>query len=216
MCCHCHTPLCDHPRTLLMTMYPALHSPPLRGRSHPMSSAPNPAHRFFVAAGAVTAAGVEFSAEQQQQIRRVLRLRDGDRVIACPGDGTELIVILRVAGQAVSGEIEAVRAGTARAEPPRLAVPERAAGRSVHLAAAEGDRNRRRRLRPGALPLHPGGGLRDEAGPLPGGGARSRRAVRAEHPAGGAAVRKSSRPHWRAPLPAPCACCSTRTSVLCR
>ena len=76
-----------------------------------MSSALNPAHRFFVPAGAVAAAGVEFSAEQQQQIRKVLRLREGARVIACPGDGTELIVILRMAGQAVSGEIEAVRQG---------------------------------------------------------------------------------------------------------
>ena len=76
-----------------------------------MRSTPNPAHRFFVAAGAVTATSVDFSAEQQQQIRKVLRLREGDRVIACPGDGTELIVILRVAGQAVSGEIEAVRQG---------------------------------------------------------------------------------------------------------
>ena len=76
-----------------------------------MSSVPSAAHRFFVAAGAVTAAGVAFSAEQQQQIRRVLRLREGERVIACPGDGTELIVILRVAGQAVSGEIDAVRSG---------------------------------------------------------------------------------------------------------
>lgn len=76
-----------------------------------MSSTPSAAHRFFVPAGAVTTTGVEFSAEQQQQIRKVLRLGEGDRVIACPGDGTELVVILRVAGHAVSGEIDTVRSG---------------------------------------------------------------------------------------------------------
>lgn len=76
-----------------------------------MASAPISSHRFFLPEGAVGAGTVAFTAEQQQQIRKVLRLRDGDRVIACPGDGTELIVILRLAGSTVSGAIDAVRPG---------------------------------------------------------------------------------------------------------
>jgi 16S rRNA (uracil1498-N3)-methyltransferase len=47
---------------------------------------------------------VAFTPAQQQQIRRVLRLRPGDQVIVCPGDGSEIMVALRSDGAQVWGE----------------------------------------------------------------------------------------------------------------
>lgn len=61
-------------------------------------------HRFFVDPSALTTGRIVFDAAQQQQLRRVLRLRDGDRVVVCPGDGTERVTVLRVAGTTVWGE----------------------------------------------------------------------------------------------------------------
>lgn len=58
-------------------------------------------HRFFVAPSAVAADRVTFTAEQQQQIRRVLRLRAGDRVIVLPGDGSEITAALQADGPTV-------------------------------------------------------------------------------------------------------------------
>lgn len=63
-------------------------------------------HRFFVAPDAIDADRVRFIPEQAQQIRRVLRLASGERVIVCPGDGREGLAILQVAKDSVSGVVE--------------------------------------------------------------------------------------------------------------
>ncbi|HWE62781.1 MAG TPA: RsmE family RNA methyltransferase [Chloroflexota bacterium] len=74
-------------------------------------------HRFFVEPSALDEARVIFTTAQQQQLRRVLRLRAGDRVVVCPGDGTEAIVTLHLEGPLVWGEPRGRAAG--RAEPAR-------------------------------------------------------------------------------------------------
>lgn len=63
-------------------------------------------HRFFVAPAAVDDDRVTFSAEQARQLRRVLRLATGDRVVICPGDGREGLTILRMDGPMVTGGVE--------------------------------------------------------------------------------------------------------------
>ena len=72
-------------------------------------------HRFFVALDAVDGDRVDFAPEQARQIRRVLRLESGDRVIVCPGDGREGLASLQVEKAAVRGLVERWLPG--RAEP---------------------------------------------------------------------------------------------------
>jgi 16S rRNA (uracil1498-N3)-methyltransferase len=52
------------------------------------------AHRFFVEPEAISADGIRLSAAQQHQIRRVLRLPAGARVVICDGAGAETIAQL--------------------------------------------------------------------------------------------------------------------------
>jgi len=59
------------------------------------------APRFFVDPVAVTAERVSLTAEQQHQIRRVLRLRAGDPIVACDGSGDEIVAALAMAGHEV-------------------------------------------------------------------------------------------------------------------
>ncbi len=72
------------------------------------------AHRFFVDPGAVEGNRVRFEAGQWRQIRRVLRLSEGDVVVACDGRGREFRVSL---GSAASGSGTIVAALPGRAEP---------------------------------------------------------------------------------------------------
>jgi 16S rRNA (uracil1498-N3)-methyltransferase len=55
--------------------------------------------RFFVSSAAVTAERITFEAEQSHQIRRVLRMRVGDRVIVCDGSGDQVIAEIRLDGK---------------------------------------------------------------------------------------------------------------------
>ncbi|MGH2391183.1 MAG: RsmE family RNA methyltransferase [Chloroflexota bacterium] len=57
--------------------------------------------RFFVNRSAVTAESIRFEPDQAHQIRRVLRLRMGDRVVVCDGSGDEIIAVLQVEGKYV-------------------------------------------------------------------------------------------------------------------
>jgi 16S rRNA (uracil1498-N3)-methyltransferase len=70
-------------------------------------------HRFFVAATAISETQVLFPADQAHQIRRVLRLQQGDRVIALDGSGSELIVRLSCVADTVAGTVEERRANDA-------------------------------------------------------------------------------------------------------
>ena len=47
-------------------------------------------HRFFVPPGEITGARFPIPGPIEHQVRRVLRLRDGDEVVLLPGDGTEV------------------------------------------------------------------------------------------------------------------------------
>lgn len=48
-------------------------------------------HRFFVDAGEMTGERFRLPAGVEHQVRRVLRLRDGDRLVLLPGDGSEAL-----------------------------------------------------------------------------------------------------------------------------
>lgn len=62
-------------------------------------------HRFFLPADILLSGHVNFPPEQSRQIRSVLRLRRGDRVIVLDGAGTELVVRLEDLNGEVSGTI---------------------------------------------------------------------------------------------------------------
>jgi 16S rRNA (uracil1498-N3)-methyltransferase len=55
--------------------------------------------RFFVNPAAVTAERIGFETDQSHHIRRVLRLRTGDRVIVCDGAGDEVRAEIRLEGK---------------------------------------------------------------------------------------------------------------------
>lgn len=48
-------------------------------------------HRFFVDLGSVAGDRFELPTSVEHQVRRVLRMGDGDRLVLLPGDGTELL-----------------------------------------------------------------------------------------------------------------------------
>lgn len=60
-------------------------------------------HRFFVDPDAMAGDRFALPAEIERQVRAVLRLRDGDRLVLLPGDGTEAICRLE-AGECVVEE----------------------------------------------------------------------------------------------------------------
>jgi 16S rRNA (uracil1498-N3)-methyltransferase len=72
-------------------------------------------HRFFVPATAISNNEVIFPADPGRQIRRVLRLQQGDRVVVLDGSGSELVVQLTSVRDTVAGTVEERRAN--RAEP---------------------------------------------------------------------------------------------------
>lgn len=63
-------------------------------------------YRFFVPKDAFQAESVVFPEESANQIRRVLRLRDGERVAALDGDGRAVEVSVSTVGKTVIGKIE--------------------------------------------------------------------------------------------------------------
>lgn len=62
-------------------------------------------HRFFLPAGSFSSDAVLFPPETANQIRRVLRLRDGERVVALKREGRGFLVELTVDDRAVQGRI---------------------------------------------------------------------------------------------------------------
>jgi 16S rRNA (uracil1498-N3)-methyltransferase len=64
-------------------------------------------HHFVVDQAAIDGLRVRFSSAQRHQIARVLRLRDGDEVIALDGRGAQYLVRLTVEKAVVAGEIVA-------------------------------------------------------------------------------------------------------------
>lgn len=73
-------------------------------------------HRFFVDPARISANVVYFEDEQAHQIRRVLRLRPGDRVVALDGLGRQYDVALEeVSGRRVTGAV--IGRETAAGEP---------------------------------------------------------------------------------------------------
>lgn len=72
-------------------------------------------NRFFLSPDALEADRVIFPAEQSHQIRRVLRLQAGDRVVVLDGTGAELIVRLDTVQSTAAGTVEERRWN--RAEP---------------------------------------------------------------------------------------------------
>lgn len=86
--------------------------------------------RFFVNRGDLGPERIVFSPAQQGQMRKVLRLRDGDNVVACDGTGTAVLAALRHAGPVIWGEPLAV---LPEAAPPRRAV-------WLYASALRGDR----------------------------------------------------------------------------
>ena len=84
-------------------------------------------HHFVIAPDQLDGAAVQFSPAQSRQIARVLRLRDGDEVVALDGRGAQYHVCLHIANSAVRGHIvgpasacrEPVRRVTLLAAPPR-------------------------------------------------------------------------------------------------
>ena len=68
-------------------------------------------HRFFVAPQSVSGDRVEFSSEQRNQLRNVLRLGPGDKVTALDGSGREFLVELATLDERLaSGRILSVAA----------------------------------------------------------------------------------------------------------
>lgn len=63
-------------------------------------------HRFFLPPEAFQTDTVLFSADQAHQIRSVLRLRVGDRVLALDGAGGEAVVRLVSVGRQIEGMVE--------------------------------------------------------------------------------------------------------------
>jgi 16S rRNA (uracil1498-N3)-methyltransferase len=84
-------------------------------------------YRFFVAPQAVVQDRVSFDPAQVRQLRTVLRLHTGDRILACPNDGTEVLVELDATYQ---GHVVERRLGVAE---PRCAV-------WLYQSALRGDR----------------------------------------------------------------------------
>jgi 16S rRNA (uracil1498-N3)-methyltransferase len=70
-------------------------------------------HRFFLDAAALTDERIVFPEEQAHQIKRVLRLRAGERVVVLDGRGGEATVRLDEVGQRVTGQIMERRGGDA-------------------------------------------------------------------------------------------------------
>lgn len=62
-------------------------------------------HRFFIAAASVQGDHVTFTPAQRKQLRSVLRLGEGDTVVVLPGDGSELVVTLRLGADGFAGVI---------------------------------------------------------------------------------------------------------------
>ncbi|MCL4803925.1 MAG: 16S rRNA (uracil(1498)-N(3))-methyltransferase [Anaerolineae bacterium] len=63
-------------------------------------------HRFFVEPAGITHRAVHFDGDQAHQMRRVLRLRRGDRVLVLDGRGRQTEVILdEVANARVTGQV---------------------------------------------------------------------------------------------------------------
>jgi 16S rRNA (uracil1498-N3)-methyltransferase len=89
-----------------------------------------PRDRFFVTPGAIGAEVIRLDAAQQHQIRRVLRLQAGDRIVVLDGTGDEWVATLQVSGDALYA--------TPIERRPGLPVP----GRCVWLypSALRGDR----------------------------------------------------------------------------
>ena len=77
-------------------------------------------HRFFVPPDCITGERVVFPPDQAHQIRKVLRLRTGDRVIALDGSGAELTVRLEHMGTEIVGAVE--ERGQNQAEPAACVV----------------------------------------------------------------------------------------------
>ena len=68
-------------------------------------------HRFFVPSGDVSGDRFPIPGPIEHQVRRVLRLRDGDEVVLLPGDGTEVACRIEAADCVV------VQRRTSRGEP---------------------------------------------------------------------------------------------------
>lgn len=62
-------------------------------------------HHFVVPPGSIDSGRVVFTPEQSRQIARVLRLRDGEEVVALDGQGAQYRVRVRLDRQSVIGEI---------------------------------------------------------------------------------------------------------------
>lgn len=73
-------------------------------------------HHFFLPPDRIDGDVVRFLPEQEHQMRRVLRLRTGDEVVALDGNGQEYRIRLAVEGTSVTGHIEESRPN--EAEPP--------------------------------------------------------------------------------------------------
>lgn len=63
-------------------------------------------HRFFVPSACIAGERVVFPSDQAHQIRKVLRLRTGDRVTVLDGTGIELVVRLETVGTEIFGAVE--------------------------------------------------------------------------------------------------------------
>jgi len=63
-------------------------------------------HRFFLPAELLQTEEVRFPADQSRQIRTVLRLREGDELIALDGKGFEFLVRLKRVGERAVGTVE--------------------------------------------------------------------------------------------------------------
>lgn len=62
----------------------------------------DPVHRFFISPDLIATDEIELPAEICHQITRVLRLRVEDRVVLCPGDGTEwTVAVTEIQGKTV-------------------------------------------------------------------------------------------------------------------
>lgn len=75
-------------------------------------------HRFFISPERRTGTNVRFDDEQAHQMRRVLRLRPGDRVLALDGEGRQYEVVLEVVSNGRATGL--VAAESAAAGEPRV------------------------------------------------------------------------------------------------